>query len=127
MHVSWYRDPFNTEVDPNAFNPNAKEAEELIEFKVSNAIKLAFNDKTDYFSFWWSLHDPYAVLSQKAFVIIVQFATAYFWEAEFSHLASMKTKSRNPLIVCSDIRLAQCKSEPNIKDLVRRVQEHASQ
>ena len=120
MHVSWNRDPFNTEIDPNA-----KEVEELAEFKVSNAIKQAFNDKTDNSSFWWSLHDSYAVLSQKAFVIIVQFATAYFCEAEFSHLASIKTKSRNPLNVCSDILLAQCKSEPNIKGLVRCVQEHA--
>ena len=37
FHVSWYRDPFNTEIDPNA-----EEAEELAEFKVSNAMKLAF-------------------------------------------------------------------------------------
>ena len=37
LHVSWYRDPFNTEIDPNA-----EEAEELAEFKVSNAMKLAF-------------------------------------------------------------------------------------
>ena len=28
LHVSWYRDPFNTEIDPNA-----KEAEELAELK----------------------------------------------------------------------------------------------
>ena len=31
FHVSWLRDPFNTEI-----NPIAKEAEELAEFKVSN-------------------------------------------------------------------------------------------
>ena len=37
LHVSWYRDQLNTGIDPNA-----KEAEELAEFKVSNAMKLAF-------------------------------------------------------------------------------------
>ena len=34
-HVSWYRDPFTTQIDSNA-----KEAEKLGEFKVSNAMKL---------------------------------------------------------------------------------------
>ena len=38
VHVLWYRDPFDTEIDHNA-----EEAEELEEFKVSNAMKLAFN------------------------------------------------------------------------------------
>ena len=37
LHVSWYRDPFNTEIDPNT-----EQAEELAEFKVSSAMKLAF-------------------------------------------------------------------------------------
>ena len=37
LHVSWYKDPSNTEIDPNA-----EEAEELVEFKISNAMKLAF-------------------------------------------------------------------------------------
>ena len=43
MQVSWYRNPFNTEIDPNA---------EEAEFKVSNAMKLAFDDRTDGSSFW---------------------------------------------------------------------------
>ena len=52
LYVSHYKDPFNTEIDPNA-----KEAEQLAEFKVSNAMKLAFNNKTDDSRFWLSLHD----------------------------------------------------------------------
>ena len=46
LHVSWYRDSFKTEIDPNA-----EEAEELVEFKVSDAMKLAFNNKSDDSSF----------------------------------------------------------------------------
>ena len=42
LHISWYKDLFNTEI-----NPNAEEAEELAEFKVSNVMKLAFNNETD--------------------------------------------------------------------------------
>ena len=42
LHISWLRDPFNIEI-----SPNAEEAEELAEFKVSNAMKLAFNNKTE--------------------------------------------------------------------------------
>ena len=46
MRVSWCSNPFNTEIDPNA-----EEAEELTEFKVSNAMKLAFDNITDESSF----------------------------------------------------------------------------
>ena len=51
------RDPYNIEIDPNA-----EEAEELAEFKLSNAIKLAFNDKTDDSSFWcpFMIHTHYS-------------------------------------------------------------------
>ena len=119
MHVSWYRDPFNTDIDPNA-----KKAEELTEFKASNAMKLAFNNKTDDSSFWLSLHDSYSLLSKKASVILVRFATTYLCEAGSSDLAFIKSKLRNRLNVCSDICLAQLKTELNIKSFFRRVQEH---
>ena len=87
LHVSWYRDPFNSETDPNG-----KEAEKLAEFKVSNVMKLAFNNKTDDSSFWLSLHDSCPLLSKKPSVILVQFATTYLCEAGFSDLASIETK-----------------------------------
>ena len=98
---------------------------ELAEFKASNAMKLAFNNETDDSSFWLSLHDLYLLLSKKASVILSQSAATYLCEAGFSDVASIKTKSRNHLNVCSDIRLAQSKTEPNIKGLLRRAQEHA--
>ena len=121
LHVLWYRDQFNTEIDPNT-----EEVEELAGFKVWNTIKLGFNKKTSNSSFWLSLHDSYSLLSKKVFVILVQFATTYLCEAGFSDLASIKAKFRNRLKVCSDIGLAQSKTKPNIKGLLRRVQEHAS-
>ena len=104
----------------------SQKAEELSEFKVSYAMKLAFNNKTDDSSFWLNLHDSYFLLSKKASVILVQFATTYFFKTVFSDLAFIKTKSRNCLNVNSDIHLAQSETEPNIKDLLRRVQEYAS-
>ena len=52
LHASWLKDPFNTEMDPNA-----EEAEQLAQFKVSNAIKMAINNKTKNSWFWLSLHD----------------------------------------------------------------------
>ena len=121
LHVSWYRNPSNIE-----FEPNAEEAEELAEDKVSHAMKLAFNNKSDDSSFWLSLHDSYPLFSQNPFVILVQFATTYLCEAGFSDLASIKTKSRYRLNVCNGIRFAQSKTEPNIKGLLKRVQEHSS-
>ena len=62
LHISWYRDTFNTEIDPNA-----EEAEELAEFKASNAMKLAFSNKTDDSSFWLSLHNSYPTAQQESF------------------------------------------------------------
>ena len=86
LHVSWLRDPFNTEI-----SPNTEEAEELVEFKVSNAMKLAFNNKTDDSSFWLSLYNTYPLLSKKASLILVQLPTTYLCEAGFSDLAPIKT------------------------------------
>ena len=94
LRVSWYRDLFNSEIDPNA-----EEAEELAEFKVSNAMKLAFKNKTNDSSFWLFLHDSYLLLSKKAYLIVLQLATTYLCEAGFFDLASIKTKSRNFLNV----------------------------
>ena len=64
--VSWYRYHFSTKLDPSA-----EEAEEFAEFKVSNAMKLAFDNKTDHSSFWLSLHDSYPLVSKKASAILV--------------------------------------------------------
>ena len=88
LGVSWYGEPFDTEIDPNA-----EEAEELAEFKVSNAMKQAFNNKRDDSGFRLSLQDSYPLLSKKTSVILVQFTTTYLCEAEFSDLTSIKTKS----------------------------------
>ena len=94
LHVSWYRDPFNIKNDSNA-----KKAEELTELKVSKAMKLAFNNKTDHSNFWLSHHDSNPPLSKKASVILVQFTTIYLFKARFSDLASIKTNSRNRLSI----------------------------
>ena len=66
LHISWYKDLFNTEI-----NPNAEETEELAEFKVSNVMQLAFNNKTDNSNFWLSLHNLYPLLSKKTSLILV--------------------------------------------------------
>ena len=47
LHVSSYRDPSNTETDPNV-----EEAEKLAELKISNAMMLTFNNKTNYSNFF---------------------------------------------------------------------------
>ena len=116
-----HRDLFNIKI-----NRNAEEAEELAEFKVSNAMTLASNIKNDDFRFWLSFHDSYPLFIKKGSVVLVQFAIIYLREAGFSDLASIKTKCRSRLNMYSDIRLAQSKTEPNIKGFLRPVQEHAS-
>ena len=113
LPVFWHKDSFNIEVDPMA-----KEAEELAEFKVSNAMQQAFNNKSDLSGFWLSLHNSYPVLSKKSSVMFVQFSTTYLCEAGFSDLLNIKTKSRNRLDARNNIRMAQSKTEPNMKGLL---------
>ena len=62
LRVSLYRGPFSTEIDPNA-----EEAEELAEFNVSNAVKLAFNNKTDDSRFWLFLRSTLMSLTHIIF------------------------------------------------------------
>ena len=104
----------------------AEEVDELADFKVSNVMKQAFNKKSDLSSFWLSLHDSYSVLRKKAPVMFVQFSTTYLCETGFSDLVTIRTKFsdfgdhqieqfRNCLDARNDIRLAQSKTEPNLK------------
>ena len=64
FNVSWCRDPFNLKIDPCA-----QESEKLEDLKVLNAMKLAFKNKNDVSSSWWSLHDEYPLLSK--FVLMI--------------------------------------------------------
>ena len=66
LPVPWYKDTFNSEIDLNA-----KKSEELAQFKVSNVMKLAFDNKTDDSKFWLSLNDSYPLLSKEVSVILV--------------------------------------------------------
>ena len=119
--VPWHKSPFNTDIDPYE-----EEAEELAELKVSTAMKLAFKHKEDISSFWLSAREAFPIMSQKASVMLVQFATTYLCESGFSDLSVIKTKARNRLDVRSDMRLAISKTEPNIMSLVQAQQEQPS-
>ena len=98
------------------------------QLEVSNAMKLAYNNKIEDSSYWLSLNDSYPLLNKKASVILAQFATTYLplRSRIFLIWRPIKTKSRDRLNACSDIPLAQFKTKPNIKGLLRRVQEHVS-
>ena len=110
MPVSLHKVPFNTKV-----NPIAEEAKKLAEFKVSNAMKQALSNKSDFSSFWLSFHDSYPVFSKKASVMFVQFSTTYLCEARFSDLVTIKMKFKNRLNARNDIRLPQSNAEPKFQ------------
>ena len=69
MYVPWLRDPFNTEIVP----PEEK-AQELVELKVSNAMKLVLYIP-QISSFCLPVSDSCTILSNKTFVILVLLAT----------------------------------------------------
>ena len=44
---------------------------------------MAFNNKEDVSSFWFSVRDSYSILSSTASMMLVQFATTYLCESVF--------------------------------------------
>ena len=88
--------------------------------KVANVGRLAFKNKNDVSSFWFSLHDKNPLLSKKASVMLIQPAKTYLCKSGFSVFATIKTKSGN----LHNNRLALSKMVPDVKDHVKEVQEH---
>ena len=78
---------------------------------------------TPAFGCLFIIHIP--LISKNALVILVNYST-YLCKAPVFDLAFIKTKFRNCINVCNDIRFARSKMEPKIKDLLRRVQERTS-
>ena len=61
-----------------------------------------------------------------ALKVLIPFATTCECEAAFSTLLHFKTKYRNRLNVTNDMRVARCKTNPKMDELIAAKQAHPS-
>ena len=93
----------------------------LIDLTSDSAIKEEFATKKSLSEFWCQLKDQFKVLSDKAKITLLPFATTYLCESEFSANVSTKTKYKSCLNVEPDIWL---KIQTDIATLCKSKQFH---
>jgi len=98
----------------------------LIVLTSDSAIKEKFATKKSLSEFWYQLKDEFKVLSDKAKIILLPFATTYLRESGFSAYGSTKTKYRSRLIAEPDIRLKLSQIQPDIATLCKSKESHPS-
>ena len=125
--LSFVRDPFTSEVHTVAVPLDFQE--EILELKNDLSVKDLF--KLFTLEKYWS--GIYGKCLPRCIVIcnqtILQFASTYSCECDFSSLLNIKSKQRNCLeAVESDLRCALSNTTPNIKKLVsnKRIQKFGS-
>ena len=117
---SWVRDPFHCDIENNKLSLN--EREQLMELSNDAGLKIKFQAEGTV-NFWTSspVEREYSALK-----IIIQFASMYLCEKGFSSLTEIKTKYRNRLDVCADLRLKLTSIHPNTEQLCKGRQAHPS-
>ena len=99
----------------------------LIDLASDSAIKEKFKTKRSLSEFWCQLKDEFKVLSDKAKITLLPFATIYLCESGFSAYVSTKTKYRSCLNLHggADKSLSRltsrCRRTESIMSLERRV------
>ena len=98
----------------------------LFDLTSDSAIKEKFATKKSLSEFWCQLKDEFKVLSDKAKIILLPFATTYLCESAFSACVSTNTKYRSRLNAKPDIPLKLCQIQPDIATLCKSKQFHPS-
>jgi hypothetical protein len=98
---AWIQNPFNATVPSEL---TAAEDENVIELYCDNMFNIKFNT-IELTEFWMPVKDEYPILSSKAQIILIPFATSYLCEAEFSAVAVIKCKYRAKINVEKEIRV----------------------
>ena len=101
--------------------------ENFIDLINDSATKIAFDPEENISSFWIKMAGVYPDLSKIILRLLLPFPTTYRYEAAFSTLVNVKTKSRNRLkTVTHDMRVALSQTVPDIVALSKMKQAHPS-
>jgi hypothetical protein len=120
----WVVNPYSLSEKPACLTSQQYEC--LIDLTSDSAIKEKFATKKSLSEFWCQLKDEFKVLSDKAKIILLPFATTYLCESGFSAYVSTKTKYRSRLNAEPDIRLKLSQIQPDIVKLCKSKQSHPS-
>jgi hypothetical protein len=77
----------------------------LLELSSDAGLQSKFKTMPVY-KFWIELKDEYYVLSEKAMKILLPFSSTYLYEAGFSGISHIKTKTRNRFNATHSLRIA---------------------
>lgn len=120
---SWVSSPFLAHID--ALNLPTSELNQFIELTSDTTLKM-LHPRVSLMKFWTQASHEYPELSQKAFKIILPFATSYLCECGFSALVTIKTKYRSRLEVEDELRLSLSSITPRLDKLCSTVQAQGS-
>ena len=120
----WFVNPYSVSKKPACLTSQQYEC--LIDLTLDSAIKEKFATEKSLSEFWCQLKDEFKVLSDKAKIILLPFATTYLCESGFSAYVSTKTKYRSCLSAEPDIRLKLSEIQPDIATLCKSKQSHPS-
>ncbi len=99
--------------------------EQFIDMINNEEAKHIFNELSCA-DFWIKMSNLYPDIAKASLRLIMPFPTTYECETAFSALLTIKSKHRNRLDIGNDMRVALCKTQPNIEELVSFKQIHPS-
>ena len=120
----WVVNPYSVSEKPTCLTSQQYEC--LNDFTSAPAIKEKSATKKSLSEFWCQLKDEFKVLSDKAKIVPLPFATNYLCESGFSAYVSIKTKYRSRHVAEPDIRLKLSQIQPDIATLCKSKQFHPS-
>ena len=122
VKFDWLRQPFNAQ-PPKSFT--FAEKKEFIDVSKCSALRLQFSSM-DLDAFWINVSKSYPLIGQRAVSLLLPFPTSYLCEAGFSAVASLKSKYRNKLNICPEVRAAISKLEPRFDVLCENHKAYSS-
>ena len=102
----WVRNPFLAKVDN--LSDDAGLQEELIDLHHDQFHRQLLSTAS-LGEFWTSVKKEKPIISNEAMTFLLPFSTKYLCEQGFSALTVVKTKARNRLSPCNDLRVALSK------------------
>ena len=121
------RDPFTADV--TSISDDVNRQSELLALQTDGDAKMKF-EAVSLSEFWSSIGLSYPRLQHIAIRELLPFGSThvytYLCETAFTALLHMKSKIRIDLDVQPDLRCCLPKTEPQIEELVKRLQLHAS-
>ncbi|XP_042241735.1 zinc finger BED domain-containing protein 5-like [Homarus americanus] len=119
----WVRNPFSATLDVSSLPDEVQE--EFLDQRNDSPARDLFQEKS-VTQFWCAMHQSYSKVNMLALRVLLPFASTYLYEAGFSTLVHIKSKTRNRLDVKDEMRLVLTNTPPRIQRLAAQMQPQPS-